>query len=71
MKVGDLISFKPCGFGKKDWSPPCIVIREYEPAYTSSPWVVWCYGMEYVVDEENCDIAYLVEGCANEGGRFS
>ena len=70
MKVGDLISFKPIGFGKEDWSPPCIVIREYEVP-NSGLWIVWCDGMDCVVDEENYDIAYLVEGCANEGGRFS
>ena len=71
MKVGDLISFKPIGFSDKDWSPPCIVIREFEPQALDNLWVVWCEGMDCIVDEINYDVAYLIEGYANESGRLS
>ncbi len=58
MKVGDLISFKPIGFGKEDWSNPCIVLREYE-APDEGLWVVWVDGIRAVIDNENYEITHL------------
>ncbi len=68
MKVGDLISFKPIGFGLDDWSNPAIVLREWEPADPNPPpdctfnyalWGVWVDGVECIVDEKNYDVLYL------------
>ena len=58
MKVGDLISFKPIGFGKEDWSNPCIVLRQYE-APDEALWIVWVDGIEAVVDDHNYEVLYL------------
>ena len=68
MKVGDLISFKPVGFGLDDWSNPAIVLREWESADPNPPadctfnyalWGVWVDGIECIVDEKNYDVMYL------------
>tara|TARA_Y100001963_G_C6462063_1_gene300596 strand:+ start:155 stop:340 length:186 start_codon:yes stop_codon:yes gene_type:complete len=58
MKIGDLISFKPVGFGKEDWSNPCIVLQEYE-APDEGLWVVWVDGVKAVIDNENYEITHL------------
>ncbi len=61
MKVGDLISFKPCGFNEDEWSNPCIVIREWEhlDANKQPLWVLWCDGYELIVDSKHYDVTYL------------
>jgi hypothetical protein len=62
VKVGDLITFKPIGFGKEDWSNPCIVLREWEGSATNPEdnlWIVWCDGIEAVVDNKNYEVMYL------------
>ncbi len=68
MKVGDLISFKPIGFGLDDWSNPGVVLKEWEPADPNPPadctfnyalWCVWVDGIECIVDEKNYDVMYL------------
>ncbi len=58
VKAGDLVSFKPIGFGKEDWSNPCIVLREYEASDTGL-WIVWCDGMHCVMDDENYEVVHL------------
>jgi len=59
LKVGDLISFKPVGFGNEDWSNPAIVLEQYE-APNEGLWVVWVDGEKYVVmDDGNYEITHL------------
>jgi len=59
VKVGDLISFKPVGFGKEDWSNPAIVLSQYE-APDEELWVVWVDGMHCVLhDSEHYEVVYL------------
>jgi hypothetical protein len=58
VKVGDLIAFKPIGFGKEDWSNPCIVLYQYE-APDDELWVVWVDGIRAVMDEYNYEVVYL------------
>ena len=58
MKVGDLISFKPIGFGNEDWSNPCIVLQEYE-APDEGLWIVWCDNERCVIDNVNYEVMYL------------
>ena len=59
MKVGDLISFKPVGFGNEDWSNPSIVLEQYE-APDEGLWVVWVDGMRCVImDNGNYEVMYL------------
>ena len=65
MKVGDLISFKPIGFGLEDWSSPSIVLEEYE-APNDGLWVVWVDDMRCVVDETNYEVVYLDKEVLNE-----
>ena len=65
MKVGDLISFKPIGFGKEDWSNPCIVVREY-PAPDEGLWVVWVDGIYAVMDNVNYEVAHLTGSLLDE-----
>tara|TARA_B100000287_G_C20526728_1_gene739162 strand:- start:103 stop:318 length:216 start_codon:yes stop_codon:yes gene_type:complete len=68
LKVGDLITFKPIGFGLDDWSNPGVVLKEWEPADPNPPddctfnyalWCVWVDGVECIVDEKNYDVMYL------------
>jgi hypothetical protein len=68
LKVGDLISFKPIGFGLDDWSNPGVVLKEWEPVDPNPPddctfnyalWCVWVDGIECIVDEKNYDVMYL------------
>ena len=66
MKVGDLISFKPIGFGQEDWSNPCIVVRHYIPQEDPKWWVVWVDGDLAVVDEENHEILHLTSSLLDE-----
>lgn len=58
MKIGDLISFRPIGFGSEDWSNPCIVLRQYENPDTGL-WIVWVDGIKVTVDEVNYEVIYL------------
>tara|TARA_B100000085_G_C18482557_1_gene487970 strand:+ start:926 stop:1111 length:186 start_codon:yes stop_codon:yes gene_type:complete len=58
MRVGDLISFKPFGFGKEDWSNPSIVLEQYNSP-DEALWVVWVDGDKAVIDDENYEISYL------------
>tara|TARA_R110002020_G_scaffold449812_1_gene663146 strand:+ start:223 stop:426 length:204 start_codon:yes stop_codon:yes gene_type:complete len=59
LKVGDLISFKPVGFGNDDWSNPGIVLEQYA-APDEELWVVWVDGMKCVIhDNEHYEIMYL------------
>jgi hypothetical protein len=58
VKVGDLISFKPIGFGIEDWSNPTIVLKQYD-APNSGLWVVWVDNMHCVVDDKNYEVVYL------------
>ena len=61
MKVGDLISFRPTGFGDEDWSNPGIVVRQWEHLDKNKQpiWIVWCDGFECTVDPKNYDVVYL------------
>jgi hypothetical protein len=61
VKVGDLISFKPIGFGDDDWSNPGIVLREWEHLDRNKKpmWIVWCDGFEIIMDEINYEISHL------------
>ena len=61
MKVGDLISFKPEGFGEDDWSNPCIVLRQWEHLDENKQpmWVCWCDGYEVVMDDTHYDVIKL------------
>jgi|TARA_Y200000002_G_C22577289_1_gene619251 hypothetical protein len=58
MKLGDLISFKPIGFGKGEWSNPAILIEEYTNP-NSGLWVVFVEGGRFVIDDENYEIIIL------------
>lgn len=59
MKAGDLISFKPVGFGTNDWSNPAIVLSQYE-APDDELWVIWVDGENCVIhNNEHYDIMYL------------
>ena len=58
MKLGDLISFKPIGFGNGEWSNPAILIEEYANPY-SGLWVVFVEGDRFVIDDENYEIMHL------------
>ena len=60
MKIGDLISFKPIGFGKDDWSNPGIVLREWEHLDRNKQpmWIVWCDGFEIIMDTINYDVMH-------------
>ena len=65
MKVGDLISFKPIGFGLEDWSNPSIVLEEYEVP-NDGLWVVLVDDMRCVIDETNYEVVYLDKEVLNE-----
>ncbi len=65
MKVGDLISFKPIGFGKEDWSNPCIVLRQYE-APDDELWILWVDGVNAVMDNVNYEVMYLTRSSLDE-----
>ena len=65
MRGGELISFKPIGFGKEDWSNPCIVVREY-PAPDEGLWVVWVDGIYAVMDNVNYEVAHLTGSLLDE-----
>ena len=65
MKVGDLISFMPIGFGNEDWSNPSIVLEQYE-APDEELWVVWVDDVKCVVDETNYEVVYLDKEVLNE-----
>ena len=59
LKVGDLISFKPVGFGNEDWSNPGIVLEQYV-APDEELWVVWVDGMRCVVhNSEHYEFMHL------------
>ena len=59
LKVGDLISFKPVGFGNEDWSNPGIVLEQYV-APDEELWVVWIDGMNCVIhNNEHYEIMHL------------
>ena len=69
MKVGDLISFKPIGFGKEDWSNPCIVLREWKGSARKAEdnlWFVWVDGIEAVVDDKNYEVMHLTSSLLDE-----
>ena len=59
MKVGDLISFKPTGFAKDDWSAPGIVLELVDDSRDAKLWIVWCEGINCVIAEEIYDVLYL------------
>ena len=58
MKLGDLISFKPIGFGIDEWSNPSIVVDQYPPP-DDSLWVIWQDGDKFVIDDENYEVVHL------------
>ena len=58
MKIGDLISFKPIGFGLEDWSNPSIVMYEYKSP-NEGLWSIWCDGVFCAIDDTNYEIMYL------------
>jgi hypothetical protein len=59
LAPGDLISFKPVGFGVDDWSNPGIVLKEYD-APDEGLWVVWVDGIECIVmDNGHYEIMHL------------
>tara|TARA_Y100001938_G_scaffold135483_1_gene197217 strand:- start:778 stop:963 length:186 start_codon:yes stop_codon:yes gene_type:complete len=58
VRVGDLISFKPIGFGTDDWSNPSIVLKQYESP-DDDLFIVWVDGMTAIIDNDNYEIAFL------------
>jgi len=61
VKIGDLISFKPYGLDDRDWSPPCVVLREWEHLDQNKLplWVIWCCGYEVILDNDNYEVVHL------------
>ena len=72
MKVGDLISFKPIGFGDDDWSNPGIVLREWEHLDRNKKpmWIVWCDGFEIIMVVRVEDNPYAREHTSKNERRF-
>jgi len=62
MKVGDLIAFRLRFMTEHDWSNPAIVLSQFDSVdalESSNLWVVWCDGLECIVDEKNYEVIYL------------
>tara|TARA_Y100000592_G_scaffold94092_1_gene158325 strand:- start:2122 stop:2322 length:201 start_codon:yes stop_codon:yes gene_type:complete len=58
VRLGELISYKPIGFGREEWSNPSIVVEQC-PAPNEGLIVVYDSGEKFYIDDENYEIVIL------------